>query len=153
MLWKSIACAAVVGITLAGPANASQETTDSKTGSESAISYQSFLSSVKTGAATDTGAGQEDWTSVLAADGALTAPPAKRNLAEVLSHYLLPGQTFASAGAIELLDVEAAGWQQLMINGGNNLFSAGDAQIVPGSLPIEDGVVGSMRGDAPPSSS
>ncbi|MEM9589854.1 MAG: hypothetical protein AAF967_00780 [Pseudomonadota bacterium] len=153
MLWKSIAFAAVVGISLAGPANASPEATNANQGSERAITYQSFLSSIKTGAAIDAVAGYEDWASVMIADGALAAPPAKQNLAEVLSHHLVLGQTFASPGAIELLDVEAAGWQQLMINGSDSLFSIGNAESVTGSLDAESDTLGSMRPDARPPSS
>jgi hypothetical protein len=112
------------------------------------MSYQSFLSATKTVGVTDSADGHEKWSSTVAVYGVLASPYAEHDMAELLSYFLVPGQTFASSGANELLDVEAEGWQQLMMDSSDRLSAISDAQLVTESLPNEHGMVGDMWGDA-----
>lgn len=147
MLWKSIAGAAAVGFVLVGPANAAQEALNSGDRNEAAKSYQTFLSATKTVGLADILNGDVGWNLSAAMDGARAVLSdgnadslhnlGGTGLAEVLTHHLLPGQTFGGSDAIELLEFEAENWQQLMMSGSDDVSAVSDGQIAIDNVPPE----------------
>ncbi|ODR94690.1 hypothetical protein AUC70_08760 [Methyloceanibacter stevinii] len=164
MMWKSIASAAVVGLMLAGTAQASQSPNLYER-AESEGSFETFVAAVNAAGLSDALKGSEEWTIFAPTDEAFAAlpdgtverllkPENKDELAVVLKNHIIPGKNFVSAWFNEKVAIETKAGNDIEVDGmTGNPFLVGDAQIVRKNIPASNGMIHALDGVLMPADS
>lgn len=158
MMWKSVAGAAVMGLFLAGPAQASQAEPNLYERAESDGSFKTFVAAVNAAGLDDAFKGEENWTVFAPTDEAFAAlpdgtierllePENKDELVSLLKNHIVPGKNFVSQWAGEKASVQTKSGEEIQIDGSTgNPFMVGDAQIVRKNIPAGNGMIHAVDG-------
>jgi len=117
MMWKSVAGAAVMGLFLAGPAQASQAEPNLYERAESDGSFKTFVAAVNAAGLDDALKSEENWTVFAPTDEAFAAlpdgtverllePENKDELVSLLTNHIVPGKNFVSQWSGEKASVQ-----------------------------------------------
>lgn len=151
-IWKSIAAAAVLGVLVAGPAQASDKQANLYERVENDASFSTFLAAVQAADLANALKGDDSLTILAPTDEAfaklpdgtrdrLLEPANKDELASLLKHHMIPGSIFASTWANEKVTLKTKGRDEIVIDATSSPFVVGDARIVTKNIPAENGMI------------